>query len=441
MITETYQLIDAVKKMYPVVQFFKNRYFPDGKCFHSDEVLIECKEGSRSVAPFVVPYVNGIPVEAQKYSAYKFNPPYIGPKTVITVQDVRNKAFGEDPNSPRSAASRQNELQAERMDDMRNATYRTMEKMCTDIIMTGQCMMKHYAKAEDIEKDKYQMISLQFYEKDFTNKYKLPKSWGAMTVKEKLIQIYNMTRELKSRGVRASDLVLGADVSTDLFGDADFLDYFDKKSVKYGEIDPAETPEGVTFNGTINVMGVYLNVFTYDEQYEDLDKTLKKFIPAGAIIMIQPAMGSTAYGPVDFVGEDGNVQSFAEKLVPRVLSDSKNNLISVSMFSRPVPYPKDWKGWLVADINDPVGIAYMGDGPMRVAVAGTEANAPEAEKQDESEHYMTEDELKSIQRKEAMMQYADKIGMTELTTSMTLDQMRAAILDYQDELEARDNNE
>ena len=408
---------------------------------YSNEVLIECKEGSRTVAPFVVPYVNGIPIKAQKYSGYKFTPPYIGPSTVITVQDVRNKAFGEDPNSPRSAASRQNEVQAERMDDMRFATYRTMEKMCADIIMTGQCMMKHYAKADDIEKDRYQMISMQFYEKEFTNKYKLQKSWGSMTVKEKLIQLYNMTRELKSRGVRVSDLVLGAEVSTDLFGDVDFLDYFDKRRVNYGDIDPEETPEGVTFNGTINVMGIKLNVFTYDEEYEDLDKQIKKFIPNGAIIMIQPGMGRTAYGPVDFVDEAGNVQSFAEKLVPRVLPDSKNNLLSVSMFSRPVPYPKDWKGWLVADINDPVGIVYMGDSPMRVAVAGTEANAPEPAQQDESERYMTEDELKAIQRKETMMQYADKIGMTDLTTSMTLDQMRAAILDYQDELEARGNDE
>ena len=35
MITNTYQLINSVKKMYPVVQFFKDRYFPDGKNFYS----------------------------------------------------------------------------------------------------------------------------------------------------------------------------------------------------------------------------------------------------------------------------------------------------------------------------------------------------------------------------------------------------------------------
>jgi len=47
MVTDTYKLINAVKKMYPVVQFFKNRYFPDGKVYYSEKALVETKIASR----------------------------------------------------------------------------------------------------------------------------------------------------------------------------------------------------------------------------------------------------------------------------------------------------------------------------------------------------------------------------------------------------------
>jgi hypothetical protein len=60
MVVKTTTLIDAVKKMYPVSQFFKDRYFPDGRSFYSEKALIETKKGNKKVAPFVIPVVGGI---------------------------------------------------------------------------------------------------------------------------------------------------------------------------------------------------------------------------------------------------------------------------------------------------------------------------------------------------------------------------------------------
>ena len=449
MVTNTYQLIGAVKKMYPVIQFFKDRYFPDGKNFHSDEVLIECKKKGRKIAPFVVPYVNGIAMESQKYSGYKFKPPYIAPKSGITVQDLRDKAFGEDPNSNRSAESRENELQAERMDDLRESVLRTFEKMCAEILTTGGCIMRHYAKPEDFGTDKYQEMKLQFYEDSFDNEFELEDDWHTMSVQEKIKVFYGMARILKKRGIGVTDVVLGADVSTDLFSDIEFLEYFNKKNVEFGTINMEEIPEGVTFNGQINVLGVMLNFFTYDAEYEDLKGECKEFIPSSTILMLEPAMGTTVYGPVDFVGTDGAVHSYAEKLVPRVRPDDDNNLITVHMYSRPVPYPLDFESWLFCDTSKSGGEfyglfndedlddEYLDDGDVQNEEPLFNGVSADQQKS----VYKTVEEINSMTKKADVIAYAESIGKTGLTDSMNLAELKEAVIIYQDELQAAEDKE
>ena len=65
--------------------------------------------------------------------------------------------------------------------------------------------------------------------------------------------------------------------------------------------------------------------------------------------MLAPGLGETVYGSVDFITKEGNVESYAEKIVPRVIPDENNNIITVIESSRPVSYPKDMEGWLICD--------------------------------------------------------------------------------------------
>lgn len=44
MVHETYKLINTIKKMYPVIEFLHNRYFPDSKVYYAEKALIETKE-------------------------------------------------------------------------------------------------------------------------------------------------------------------------------------------------------------------------------------------------------------------------------------------------------------------------------------------------------------------------------------------------------------
>lgn len=434
MIEETRTLIDAVKKMYPVWMFFKNRYFPDGRKYYSEKAMIEVKKKGREIAPFVIPIRGGIPMMSQGYRAFEVRAPYIAPTMAITSEDLEKKAFGESPESGRTPADRENEVQAEHMDDLRHAVERRKEKMCVDIVTTGRVLMKHYSTAEDAAKGRNatEMI-LQFYEngQGFQNYFKLKKQFSVMTGEEKMRMIYDMAMELNRRGVKATDLVMTKDVGPDFFLDKDVLEYFDIKKVDLGSIKPEELPEGVMSPGTYNVSGVVLTLYIYDNQFTDLDGKEKDFLPAGTIAMLKPGLGTTAYAQVTFVNKESGFVSYAETLVPRVVYDEKNNLAEVQTFCRPVPYPRDWEGWLVTNIYDPVSESDTVQ-QNRFFTDGDYSLNPDVSESDTTE-LKSESEIRAM-KKEDLLTYAASIGLDILSDTMLKEEILNAVLDYQEEL-------
>lgn len=426
MVTETYKLINAIKKMYPVVQFFKNRYFPDGKVYYSEKALIETKKKGRVIAPFVIPVVGGIALESEGYRAMEIEAPYIAPKKVITAAELEKKAFGESPESGRTPAQRENELEAEYMDDLRKSVSRRHELMCAELLLTGKVLMKHYANGDDAAKGvNYDLKYLQFYDKEFTNKYTFGSDFRNMPASEKIQEFYKMASKLRKRGIRATDIVMASDVSMLLMSDKDFLKFYDIAKVDFGDIKQTELPEGVVCNGRININGVVMTMFTYDEAYEDLDGQEKAFIPAGTIMFLQPGMGETVYAQVTFFS-GGSFKSYAEKIVPRFVGSEKENTAEVQVFSRPVPYPYDWEGWLVANVNDKPETGTK-DNSGQAGDAGT----PESKA--DSPALKTSDEINAMAKKADIIGYAESIGLEGLSTEQSLNDLKAAVLNYQEE--------
>lgn len=424
MVTETYKLIDTIKKLYPVAQFFKDRYFPDAGCFYSEKALIEMKRGNRKVAPFVAPVANGIVVETEGYTSEYVDAPYIAPKMPITAVDLEKKAFGEAPDSGRSPEQRENELEAEYMDALRNSILRRHELMCTQIITDGEIQMKHYSTAQDVIKDKnYKTLILRYFDntKGFQNKYKFTKKFAEMTAKEKVLEFYKMAAILRKRGVAVSDIVMTGDVSMLLMADTDFLEFYNKRAVETGEIKQSELPDGVSYNGSININGIVFRMFTYDNQFADLDGTVKPFLPEGTIAFLQPGMGKTVYAQVTFV-KGTSFKSYAQKIVPRVVASEEDNVVMIYEFSRPVPYPNDPEGWLVANINDEVSHLSLENGTPVVTASETEDDAVDIK---------SEEEINALTKEDAYA-YGKAIG-APVTTKMTAEELKSAIVKYQEE--------
>ena len=422
MVTETRKLIRTVKKLYPVVQFFKNRYFPDGPVYYSEKALIETKNKGRKIAPFVVPVVGGIVMESEGYRAREIEAPYIAPKMPITAKELEQKAFGESPESERTPEDRENEIEAEHLDDLRQSIFRRMESMCTSIITDGRIVMNHYASAEDAATNTNPDVKLlQFYDDQFDNRHKMGKPFADMTASEKIMELYKMAAKLKKRGFKATDMVMTSDVSMLLMTDEKFLDFYDKSKVNIGSIDSKELPDGVTYNGSININGIVMSMFTYDNDFEDLDGAIKEMLPAGTIAFLHPEMGETVYAQVTFV-KDGNFRSYADKIVPRVVADEKNNMMEVQTFSRPVPYPFHWDSWLVANIYDTESSSV------------SESDTTD-QKSGEEITLKTAEEINAMTTKASLIEYGKYIGMTDeqVNDSMLVADLKTAILNYQEE--------
>lgn len=435
MLANTYKMIRAVNKMYPVVTFFKDRYFPDGATYYSEYALIETKKKGRKIAPFVIPMAHGIPMEDEGYRAERVKAPYIAPTKRITADDLEKKAFGEEPNSGRKPSDRASLVQAEHMDDLRQSIYRRHEKMCTELLLSGELIMRHFSTANDAAKNmNYKEETLRFYDKEkgFENIFKLPENFQSLTAAKKIAALYSMASELRSRGVTATDLVMTNDVSMELMTDIEFLKFFDLAKVEIGAIKPKELPDGVVCHGGINIRGIIFTMFTYDEKFEDLDGAEKEFLPKGTIMMLKPGMGETAYAQVTFI-ENGDFKSYAKKIVPRAIVDEKNNISETQMFSRPVPFPKDTQGWLVANVYDEnVSESDTGTGS---GTGETDTHSDDGGfTGDDEPEYLSADAIQAMTKKVDVITYAESIGLTGLTDADKLDDLKTAVLNYQEEL-------
>ena len=294
--------------------------------------------------------------------------------------------------------------------------------MCTQIITTGEVQMKHFSTASDAAADKNGVMKvLRFYNNadGFQNKYKFKKDFKTMTAQEKITEFYKMALILKKRGVATSDIVMTGDVSMLLMTDEKFLEFYNKKAVEMGEIKQSELPDGVSYNGSINIMGIVFKMFTYENQYEDLDGKTKDFLPAGTIAFLQPGMGRTVYAQVTFTNGTG-FESHADKIVPHVVVSDTDNLMMIHAFSRPVPYPKDPEGWLVANINDEISeVSLNEDNALPVADGAVDLKS--------------EDEINSM-TKDALFKYGQSIG-APVTTTMKLEELKTAVIEYQKSIE------
>lgn len=254
-----------------------------------------------------------------------------------------------------------------------------------------------------------------------------------MSASEKIEEFYMMASILRKRGVVATDLVMTSDVSMKLMTDEKFLEFYNKRRVEIGDINPQELPDGVVCNGRININGTVMTMFTYEEEYEDLDGIAKPIFPAGTIAFLHPNLGETVYAQVTFV-QGSSFKSHAEKIIPRLVADEKLNTVEVQEFSRPVPYPNDWESWLVANIYDePVprkndeGIAAFSMEPQE---SGMETSGGG---QQEGTEIKTEAEINAMNRKADVIAYGESLGMSGLTEDMRLDELKEAVLNYRDE--------
>ncbi len=94
---DTYVLMAIAEEIVPQQTFFRDRYFPTGErdIFACDKVLTEYRKGDRKMAAFVSARAGDIPMDRIGYAIHEYQPAFIAPSRLLTLDDLTKRGFGE----------------------------------------------------------------------------------------------------------------------------------------------------------------------------------------------------------------------------------------------------------------------------------------------------------------------------------------------------------
>lgn len=348
---DTYTLMAITEEIVPRQTFFKDRYFPtgEGDLFAADKVLTEYRNGDRKMAAFVSERAGDIPMERQGYAIHEYQPAFIAPSRILTLDDLRKRGFGEAIYATSTPAQRAARLQRDDLADMDIRITRREEWMAVQTMINNACTMQSYVD----DKTEGEKLYVKFFDTASDHTYTVGTKWDAQgeTGVSFYADIKNMCRMLSKRGLRAADLVIGSDVADAILGMTAIKELLDRNSgIIVGTIQQELSAyDGVVYMGTLNFGGFRLNVICVDETYVDDNGAEQKYFPATSAMVTAPGCGHMMYGQVtqiDYGATD--FATYVAKRVPKFVLDQNKDIRKLRLGARPLAAPHNYCPYIYA---------------------------------------------------------------------------------------------
>lgn len=346
----TKTMLAAVKQMVRPTSFLRDRYFPTGIMFPTEEVLVEFKDATGvKMAPVVMPRKGGISVARDGYTTSRMTPPLIAPERPLTIDDLNKKGFGENLFSNKTPAERQAEILMNDLAELSDMITAREEDMAASCIFNNGYIMHQYA--DKYGESEYEEYKLKFYTEVSNPATYIPGVKWNETDSDKLSDLHKMILMLTSVGNAASEVLLGTDAAEELLKDKTIKELLDLNRYNVGQIDPVTLPQGAAKLGTLNVRGRNIDLLTYDATRIGEDGHVAPYIPTKSIAVTAPGAGATIYGCVTQVEQDDKqFHSYTGSRVPRYWGDKEGRNIRVS--ARPILMPKTKNPFITATVLD-----------------------------------------------------------------------------------------
>jgi len=336
-------LIQAIEQIKAPSTYLVDTFFPNKMPVSlTTKVAVEFMKGKRKLAPYIVKGSGGITVGREIANANYYSAPMIGAKRIITVEDLEQRQFGEQPVfSQVTPAERAAELQARDLVYLQNLIYNRMNKMAADILTAGQVEIKGYA--DDGSTVREETIDFQF------TGNKTPATLWNNNASKILEDLTAYCDEIAEESGELPDImVCGANVEKYLLANkqlCDMLMISNRSNLTVASLNPHYTAPQARYLGYINSLG--LEVYSYLEKYFD-DETNQAvpFIPANSVILAKAKKGKQLFGAVTLADKNAGFQTYSTELVPRYLISEENNQTSLSMFSRCLLVPDEVSSWI-----------------------------------------------------------------------------------------------
>ena len=345
---DTYVLMAITEEIVPQQTFFRDRYFPTGErdIFACDKVLTEYRKGDRKMAAFVSARAGDIPMDRIGYAIHEYQPAFIAPSRLLTLDDLTKRGFGEAIYANSTPAQRAARLQLDDLTDMDRRIVRREEWMCAQTMINNACTMQTYID----DKTEGEKLYVKFFDDASDHTYTVATKWNA-TGGDFFGDVKAMCRKLSKRGLRAADLVLGSDAADAILDMEKVQKLLDRNSgIIIGTIDQELSRyDGVVYMGTLNFGGFVLNLFSVDESYVDNNGTEKKYFPATSAMVTAPGCGHLMYGQITQI--DYGSTAFASHAAARVPKFSLNQEVDIRKLrlgARPLAAPHNYCPYIYA---------------------------------------------------------------------------------------------
>jgi GNAT superfamily N-acetyltransferase len=344
---DTYYMAGMLEEIVPRMTFFRDRYFRTGAgdIFRADKVLVEYRDGDRKLAPFVVPRAGDIPIGRKGYEVHEFEPPYIMPSRLLTLDDLQRRGFGEALYSGSTQAERAATLQAQDLTDLDNRITRREEWMAVQTMINNGCTVTAY-----IDKDTAgQTYDVFFYDVTKSNPalYTVSDEWDDEDG-DFWGDVEAMCALLADKGLPAADLVVGSAVGQYILTDETAAKRLDNRRMEFGHFAPEIRAPGVAWLGRLNFGGFELDIFSVRETYADDAGVIRRLFPAKSAMVTAPDCGHMMYAQITQIEQDHQYHTFALRRVPKLVVDIDKDTRKLRLGARPLAAPLHNAPWIYA---------------------------------------------------------------------------------------------
>jgi hypothetical protein len=340
---KTYTLLQAIESMPKTHTFLRDTFFPKNETFVTEEVLMDYKKGKRRMAPFVAPRVGGITIKRDGFKTESIKAPRLAPQRAMTIDDISSRSAGENVFSSKTPAQRQRELLAGDLSELGDSIDRREEWMAAQVLFTGKVDLSGYTDDKLTDKIE-QEVDFEFEQEEILSGTDL---WSDSN-SDPYNDLSKWRKEvIKNSGTAPDTVILGETAAQTFISHPKIKEMFDKLNINLGVIQPTIKSDAITFIGKLP--GLSLEIYTYDDYFEDENGDLQPFVPVNKLLMAKRGSGGYAYGAITQL-EDKKFNTYEGRLVPKQWADQQNETFMVRVSSRPVPKPGDVNGWLVATV-------------------------------------------------------------------------------------------
>lgn len=338
-------MMEAIRRMAPVNTFLRDTFFKSPLTFDTKTVEVDFYKGKRKVAPFVHPKIGGKTVENAGYQTNIFTPALVAPDKITTADDLMNRVPGEPLYGGMSPAERGAVKLGQDLAELDEMITRREELMAAQALFTGKIPVK--GEGLDYE------IDFQF-----TNKVTLSGTdlWSDTANSDPIADLESWYLQVQIAGLLNPDVcIMANDASNAFINHPKVQKLFDLRQINIGKIDTKLLPNGVTYVGRLEKLG--LDIYVYNEWYLDdwtdpANPTNKPMVPNGVVSLLSTrARYSMAYGAVTLINQESEQFYTVEgKRIPDSWIEKKPARRFVQLNSKPLPVPHEVDSWYVATV-------------------------------------------------------------------------------------------